>query len=119
MKLTKTDKQILEVIKKRPDGISIKEIIFSTGLWQTTVWRRLVKYEKYRIVKKHRTFGFCFYKLNMKKLDTLIFFTIECPKCKAQFTVPEYQDWATCMNKSCVTLKGKPTRFFITGKRIR
>ena len=117
MKLTKIDKNILELLIKKSEGYTQKDIVIKTGEYKTSIIRRLQQLEKHSIVTRIRS-SCSIYKFNFKSNQNFNFIEVECPKCKVTKLIHDFEQYVSCKNPECITKSGNKTRFWITKTRI-
>ena len=117
MKLTKTDKKILELLKIEQYGLSCSLISRRLNIDYAHIFRRLKKLYIHNIVMSIGLNPKIF-KINLNTKNSIEFLIVECPKCKTLHKIHNEQLTILCKNKLCLTISNKRTRFYVYNKRI-
>lgn len=117
MRLSKTDKKILELLNKEKAGLTCPQMCNKLKIKQPQLFLRLRKMTVYNILEKISS-NPTIYRINLKEKHQMIFYHVECPKCKEIRRIHYKHSTATCRNPDCKTKKGAKTRFWIYDNRI-
>lgn len=95
MKITKTDRIILEWLRDTPEGDSCYHISFQLDKDVSHIYRRLERMVLYKVLIKISGYP-KFYRINRNKESQLVLKFIMCPNCNEVTCVDFYQMIKTC-----------------------
>lgn len=118
VKLSRTDKEILEMLRKTNPGLSQLRIAKYLEKDPAHIHRRLNRMVIHGVLDKIKSKPNIF-KIKLTQNTALTVLVVMCPKCGQEHNIHHEQSTVLCNNKGCLTQSGYRTRFYVTNKRIK
>lgn len=117
IKSTQLELDILNLLEANREGLALYKLARMLNKDPSNIHKKLSKFIKHKIVLKIKS-NVAIYRFSFNS-KPIVYFEIECPKCKLVSIAEYYQGTKICPNKNCLTKGGKQTRYWINKNRIK